>query len=164
MAQAKKSLAITQAHFFSNFLPEKILGYLKEFLRKKLKSAKKVTKLPALTVPFEKLWFRFRLMKVPVAVPLVKKLRFLRFRFHNTDFLKEEISPTLKKCISLQEAKPRSTASCQRKNQNYHYLILCEYEQMNVGGGGRGGEWREYATVVLVSLRSTRYILKQAIP
>jgi hypothetical protein len=36
--------------FFSNFLPEKILGYLKEFLRKKLKSAKKVTKLPALTV------------------------------------------------------------------------------------------------------------------
>jgi hypothetical protein len=26
------------------------LGYLKEFLRKKLKSAKKVTKLPALTV------------------------------------------------------------------------------------------------------------------
>jgi hypothetical protein len=36
--------------FFSNFLLEKILGYLKEFLRKKLKSAKKVTKLPALTV------------------------------------------------------------------------------------------------------------------
>jgi hypothetical protein len=36
--------------FFSNFLPQKILGYLKEFLRKKLKSAKKVTKLPALTV------------------------------------------------------------------------------------------------------------------
>ncbi len=36
--------------FFSNFLPEKILGYLKEFLRKKLKSAKKVTKLPPLTV------------------------------------------------------------------------------------------------------------------
>ncbi len=35
--------------FFSNFLPQKILGYLKEFLRKKLKSAKKVTKLPALT-------------------------------------------------------------------------------------------------------------------
>jgi hypothetical protein len=27
--------------FFSNFLPEKILSYLKEFLRKKLKSAKK---------------------------------------------------------------------------------------------------------------------------
>jgi hypothetical protein len=38
--------------FFSNFLLEKILGYLKEFLRKKLKSAKKVTKLPALTVLF----------------------------------------------------------------------------------------------------------------
>jgi hypothetical protein len=37
--------------FFSNFLLEKILGYQKEFLRKKLKSAKKVTKLPALTVP-----------------------------------------------------------------------------------------------------------------
>ncbi len=37
--------------FFSNFLLEKILGYLKEFLRKKLKSAIKVTKLPALTVP-----------------------------------------------------------------------------------------------------------------
>jgi len=36
--------------FFSNFLPEKILGSQKEFLRKKLKSAKKVTKLPALTV------------------------------------------------------------------------------------------------------------------
>jgi hypothetical protein len=36
--------------FFSNFLPQKILGYLKEFLRKKSKSAKKVTKLPALTV------------------------------------------------------------------------------------------------------------------
>jgi hypothetical protein len=36
--------------FFSNFLPEKILGYLKKLLRKKLRSAKKVTKLPALTV------------------------------------------------------------------------------------------------------------------
>ncbi len=52
MSKAKKSLAITKAHFFSYFLPENILGYLKEFLRKKLKSAKKVTKLPALTVPY----------------------------------------------------------------------------------------------------------------
>ncbi len=43
------------AHFLSNFLPEKILGYLKEFLRKKLKSAKKVTKLHALTVISKKI-------------------------------------------------------------------------------------------------------------
>jgi hypothetical protein len=37
MAYAKKSLD----PFFYNFLPEKFLGYLKEFLRKKLKSAKR---------------------------------------------------------------------------------------------------------------------------
>jgi hypothetical protein len=45
--------------FFSNFLPEKILGYLKEFLRKKLKSAKKVTKLPPLTVLFCDFFYGF---------------------------------------------------------------------------------------------------------
>jgi hypothetical protein len=38
------------AHLKSNFLPKKFRGYLKAFLRKKLICAKKVTKLPALTV------------------------------------------------------------------------------------------------------------------
>ena len=34
MAQAQKNLAITQANLKSNFLPEKMLGYLKEFEKK----------------------------------------------------------------------------------------------------------------------------------
>ncbi len=41
MAQAKTSLAITQAHFFSNFLPEKILGLPKRIVEKKIEKCKK---------------------------------------------------------------------------------------------------------------------------
>jgi hypothetical protein len=43
---------------FSNFLPEKIFGLPKRIVEKKLKCAKKVTKLPALTVAVGLKWTR----------------------------------------------------------------------------------------------------------
>jgi hypothetical protein len=55
LAKGKNYHANIESNFFMNFPPEKNMGYLHIILWKKMFCAKKVTKLPDLTVPHQTL-------------------------------------------------------------------------------------------------------------